>query len=300
MAKTILKLDSTAIKDYLTCPELWRLRHIESLQKTGVPKPAADKGTIFHKLLEEFYTQLPAFRGLPMQLADKIYREIVTDEYKKSFPDVDLDYYKILPLRFISYSLNYARDFPVVVRNGKAATELGFTKILIDEPSFLCTIEGKIDLLMEGPDGRIFVDHKTQEKKSTLYEFKTQFKTYAWATGYRRGMANYIGLTKEQTKETFRRDLIYFEEGQLVEWERYLVNIAWSIYFQRHQKAVPRGSRNWNSCSGVYESHPCAYTMLCEWRNRGKEEMLKKQYYHIQPWSPWKIGELEENENGQT
>jgi len=188
-------------------------------------------------------------------------------------------------------------DFvPLVNKNGVPAVELGFSKILFENESRIYIVEGRIDLISKFEDKLFFTDHKTQGTKKDLYGFKTQFLTYAWATGLSDGLINYVGTTKEPNKDTFRRQHINFPKHMIDLWKDQMTGIFNDIYYQTHElseKAPIENSdrafgRRLTSCAGAFESNPCQYIPICTSQTLEMKQSIKKfNFVESKIWRPW-------------
>lgn len=315
-----IALDATQITEYSFCPLSWYLRYREHLAKTGQDRKSLDLGTIMHLYLAEHYnlqSQDLSYDAIAKAVVDKLK---VNQEIKELDPSGE--YNQFVSQRYLAYVMRYSQgDFRAFKRPTKedpsvypAAIEIGFSKQIYQDSRFTFIIEGRIDLLANIDDKIYFVDHKTQGRKSNLYKFKPQFLTYALATELEYGLINYIGMTKEQNADTFRRESIRFPKWKIEQWREYIIkNVFLPITekLQAHQyirenfedgpilkytldleRKLFESQRKLTSCAGAFDSMPCMFTELCETNDPVMVQNIKSfQYHKIKPWSPWSEGE---------
>lgn len=304
MPKFTLILDSSQLAEIQTCPLKWYYKYKLNLQLAGLKTTAPDKGTLIHWMCDDYYTQL--WKGInPTKAANETIQKFIdTKQTEKLFlDDKKHELEKFLWSRFHLYTQRYfSNDFNLPLSSVSPA-ELGFSKVLYEDDRVLFIVEGRIDLvcILLGTEF-CFVDHKTQDRESTLYQFKPQFKTYAWATGYRRGIVNYIGLQEDKNGDKskagtlFRRDLIYFPEWMIAEWEKKMIAIFFSIYNMMQDPDIAEELlyqvRNDTACGGAFDSNPCQFCYICEEGNWDLKKVIKEMKYNtIKPWAPWSLKE---------
>lgn len=300
--KFALTLDSSQINEYMKCPLMWFYHYKMNLRKRDEDSEARDKGTLIHTLLDIYYNFLANDpKCNPFQAANAtvdIFKS--TQSTQLMFPNMSMlsvtSLEAFLCDRFQDYVKRYAfDDFLVTKHNGLSPVELGFTKPIYEDSDYLFCISGRIDLIpIYGNVGRIWVDHKTQERRSDLYYWKVQFLTYCLATGLNWGMVNYFGLQKNyDPKITFRRTVLEVPNWKIEEWHKKLIHIFKSIaYILQTCKGAEEtyfyALKNEASCAGAFESHPCMYTTLCETENKAMKEILKENaYVRVKEWQPY-------------
>lgn len=280
MSKRALILDSTQLDAYLACPRYWQLGHAKQLElTTKEPSRPIIMGTFGHKLLEIYYkskvdgsctslTQAidkvisfnPAVEILPLETPD---REIV----RKAF-------------RLYTYTYSHDDIRPLL----EETVEVGFSLKLYEDDSWIYILEGRIDLLGTLANVQVYMDHKFQLRTKDLYKKAIQFRNYALATDKLLGVINYIRLTKEVTKDTFKRQLISFTKSELTWWRCELINIYDSI---RESIETDRYDQNWSACSGKY-GYACEFTQLCEEHSLEARSAKQAAFYKIKElWKPW-------------
>lgn len=285
MPKFTLSLDSSQLSDYLTCPQYWNYRNRQNLRLTRASTLAMDRGTCMHSLLETFYKfqiRNPRNRdGNAIASSELVKASGIFEELKVSSDDR-----KLILLRFAEYVLYYQfRDFIPSCINGVDGVELGFSKILYEDEDVCFIFEGKIDLVVENEVGDIFWDHKCTSY--TYYPHKLQLVGYAWATGFRYGGYNYVGLQKSVGKNTFRRNPAQFSESLIERWRKEIIK---TFYRVKQDMLCDSFNENLKACSGPFDSNPCAYTSLCEAESGLSREAFKSfSYYKSKKWRPWEV-----------
>lgn len=299
MPKQILILDSTQIDAYLTCPQLWQYGQKERLTPMGGPSTgeAMAMGTYGHKLLEIYYKTVgsqirkvcaaEAFKpdDETCLLCGKSKEEHTGDNTctfeGKPFPLTGPSRSLVLR-RFREYTYTYAnKDFKPT---SPEHVEVGFSHKVYEDDDFLFILEGRIDGMGSFDGHPVWWDHKFQLRSRDLYKKSIQFRNYAMATGMTMGLVNYIRLTKEVTKDTFKRDIISFYTAELRWWREELIDIYKDI-------AVSVGldsfKKNYSACSGKF-GYPCDFTPLCEELLPEIGKAKKEQLYTIrEEWKPW-------------
>lgn len=303
MAKYTLALDASQIKQFDFCNLSWAYLYRENLVKSGLKTEALDKGTYIHLLLELYYKRRIEFPNEDIYNSAGLVIADVQKNYAEPF-NFPHELHQFLCTRFIQYIGYWAgRDISPIGTPDNPAVELGFSKILYEDDNVLFIVEGKIDLIQSTSGAICIVDHKSQDRESHLYYYRPQMLTYDWATGAEYGMINYFGLQKEfKEGKTFRRDTMHFPKWMIQRWEKYLLNIFWTIYKMdssnewieqgTHKKITNEETfqRNLTSCAGAFESNPCMFTDLCEIESDEMRENKKKFAYETKkPWTPWKV-----------
>ena len=283
MGRFELALDSTKITSYLTCPTMFNYEHEVGIVKTGRDRTALDKGTVMHGLVERYYKKLwegettSNAMGFSLSQLGELKKEVdLTDEV-----------FSLLSRRFIEYCSNYKDDKLQIESSlfNKPSIEVGFSVPILDTPDFYFVLEGRIDLIATLGGIKLFIDHKTQERKKDLYPYSIQFMNYALVTGLRHGMVNYIGLSKEVNKDTFRRKLIYYGELKLQQWKKKVIDIFFKVLGDKKR------DQNFAMCGGMY-GYPCQYHELCEQTDPSiRNGLIQVQFEKRAEWKPWRLGE---------
>jgi hypothetical protein len=318
--KYVLALDASQIKTYDgECNLMWAYLYRENLRLSGIKTDAMDKGTIVHYLLEQFYKILAhdpkISRVDAMNISIENFDRLIKEHPESSY-GFDKEILDFLRRRFIQYVYFWAgRDlFPAINKeNNEAGIELGFSKVLYEDENVLFLLEGRIDMIhvySPGTDPKLcVVDHKTQDREMNHFEYRVQMMTYALAADVDYSMINYIGLQKEVTPKSFRRQTANIPKWMRERWRDYILDkVYWPIfsidkhYPQPHhiehllneESIEQKFKRNLSNCAGAFDTHPCMFTTLCYTENDELRALLKHQKYEVvEPWQPWKL-KLEE------
>lgn len=284
----------------MTCEHKWNYAYNERLEKWNAKKKALDKGTFVHKLLEMFYT----LRAFDPDTERQKHCALILDLFKQGklgeAHGLDKDEIAFIFNRFFQYVTFWtAYDFVPSVRNGIPGVEIGFSKILYEDPFKLFVVNGKIDLLSKTNWNGYpcVIDNKTQEKISTYYGYKPQFRTYCWATNFNWAVVNYFKIDKVyKEEETFRRQFIYISDEENKWWGKKLRALFEHLYdiMFRHgitstkELTVKMLQDNPSACGGMWETNPCYFASICEERNESIKKLIVQQYYYKKAeWIPW-------------
>jgi hypothetical protein len=286
--RTIIKADNSQMSCFLTCPQKWAYEYIHSIEPIGYKKPALEKGTVVHAMLDYYYKAI-GMKKSPMDAYKESIEVFKARDEVKTYLSKDELFF--ISQRFFQYvTAHLHQDFRPMVLEGKPQVEMGFSLPLFENNSYLFVVEGRIDLITQD---EFFVDHKSQERKYDHYKFDTQFLTYAWATGLRKGMVNYFGLQKEINQDTFRRLLISISSQHIARWKDRMLD----IFFQMAQclKSKKYEQRE-NSCPGSW-GYFCHYTPLCETLHPPlRDKLIQLQYKPKARWEPWSLQEVKNAE----
>lgn len=306
MSKLIIELDSSQIKTFLYCPQLYKLGYKENLRKTWIipqfKKDYSGQGTYVHKLLDCYYNLRalnPGKNSLEHATAAlNLFQSLKLRDKLKLPPAFEA----LVNVRFMQYAIkNSIADYNPIVRGGVPSTEVKFSVKLYEDEFVVFILIGRIDLLckVSSPLGyalNAFIDHKTQERTSTLYEWKPQLLCYALATGFNYGGFNYFGLQeKYEEKITLHRDFNYIPDWKIAQWKKYIIeNVYWRIVHLIKSEQHPERDepmlwpQNFVNCAGPDEKRPCDFTEVCNAKTSELQAIIKRQFYHVVPtWSPW-------------
>ncbi len=281
MSRFSLALDSTQITDLLACPYRWNLAYREHLIHKFQKKEAFDWGTIMHALLEAFYLKLKngSRRDIAMNNALTLF-----DEARKSVRTIiSAEDKRFIEQRFIAYTIQRTpHDItPLEV-------EKGFSIPILDNENFLFVLEGRIDMIGQLENGtKLWMDHKTQDRKYDLYDHSIQFKNYSLATGLGYGMVNYIGWQDTITKDTFRRQLVHFSPLTLQLWRERLITIFMGAAANILGNTFPLNESACHQKWGI-----CEFSEVCpsvEPHSKIREGLVKINYMKREPWLPWHL-----------
>ena len=285
--KTTIRADNSQINTFTSCPRKWYYANILNLQSKGAQKPALDKGTIFHALLDFFYRKVAL--GASFDEAYKYSIETFQRNYKKGLipSDLSANEIKFLASRFFHYYSYYSvkGDYRPMVVMGRPQIEVGFSITLAETAFYLYILEGKIDMITSD---HFFVDHKTQSRFYDHYRFDPQLLTYGIATGCTQAVYNYIGLQQKVDTDTFRRLPHKFSAEKLEQYKKYLISVFHKMALCIQQNNFPE---EYTACSGKYG--PCQFHVIDEPTNSAERKMnLLATFTNTKPqWQPWELKE---------
>lgn len=303
----IVILDSTQISDFMTCPMLWHLKHVERLESPHGNKEPIQAGSYGHKMLENYYTNI----HLGIQSALAAANGTSSDEFnipeelketvRKRFQEYWMRYSAlrdIVPITRKKYTIKIAPNgLPIDAFVDEPLVEQGFSYPLLDTKEFLFILEGKVDLIGTYGGQTVFMDHKFQFRERNLYQKRVQFRNYSLALKLNTGIVNYIRFHKKLQDNTFVRDVITLLGWELEWWREELIKI-----FKHVAKAKVSGTleNNWDACEGKY-GYACNFTSsvkhgrlgICE--NQANTQLvtfIKSSHYQKTPaWTPWELKE---------
>lgn len=280
--KTTLILSTSQISEAAKCHHAWALAYRENLKKADAVTEVLDEGSFIHALLEIYYSLRSMNPQESMFTHGKAALELVDNNQVYLGYNISVDRFRFLGTRFMQYLARYSTsDFIPVFQNSKPAVEVGFSKILYEDHKSLFIVESRLDLIVEMSGEYLWIDHKTQGAANDLYKYTPQFLTYAWATGFRRGMINYVRTHQTYNdKYTLYRDLITFPEFIIDEWKQELlhlfIDIARVLETFGPNVDSEKFRRTRASCSGAFNKTPCMFTQVCETQSLEMRESIKK------------------------
>jgi hypothetical protein len=300
MKQTVI-VDSSQIVDFCTCPQYWAYKdHQHLVPLSEKRKPAMDKGTFGHKLLEIYYGQkalqtpfaeidkllkavsLPP--ELPLSAEDEKFVRDRVDLYLMSASQKDD---VVAGLRDEKIILIDANGLPYDSTRPVPLVEQGFSYELLNTKEYHFILEGKIDIIGNFKGMRAVTDHKFQERSHDLYERSVQFRNYTLVTDASLMIINYIRLHAEVKKDTFSRAVVSFNAIEKRVWKEELLEIF--IAIARSQARNSFG-KNRASCSGKY-GYPCEFTKVCDEPNAAVQKGMLQNHFKIKPqeerWKPW-------------
>jgi len=305
MPKQIITLDSSQIVAFRKCPRYWFYSYKQNLRSPYAKQRAADMGTLAHLLLQMYYTM-----RVSQPTVDKLkHSEMAVAMFKKLWDSESRVKYKFtveeitfLTTRFTQYVFQYYNnDFtPAKTKSGLPGVEIGFSKILYEDTSIIFVVEGRLDFLGYMSGINLWGDHKTQAQSRVLYQYRPQFLTYSWATGFDYALINYFGMQKEFSQKTFHHQIIHFPKWRIDAWKEEMHSIFWQIkkmletvsimdYNKPVDDAFPMQT---TSCGGSMDYFPCVFSRICETQDQETKEAIKKNYfYQREKWQPWSLEE---------
>lgn len=171
-------LSPSRTSDFLTCPLLYRFRTIDNLPET--PTPAALRGTLVHRALEDLFAQSPDRRTVDeaYALLENAFADLERDhpEHVEILAAEAVDPAAILkpaiPLLETYFRLEDPRRLEPHQREMGVSAELGTDFV----------IRGFVDRVDRAPDGAIrIVDYKTGRAPAANFEAKAMFQMRFYA-----------------------------------------------------------------------------------------------------------------------
>ena len=293
-----LALDASQLTIFCKCPEMWKYSYRENIVRKGIKREALDMGTVIHGLLDAYYRGI--WQGMKKDAA-MAYAVSRLDSFRQ-LVKLDPEVFRFLGNRFMFYvMLNKTDNWKIitVIKEGKKepAIEQGFSISLVKNDSFHFVLEGKIDLLVETPNGlRVVIDHKTQGRKYDYYGQSIQARTYSFATGFRYFQHNYIGLQEKAKPEYFRRsEPVYMSAKDQERWRKWLIGKFYAAASMIMENSF-YNHRNPATCSDAGFGKQCQYTRVCEKDDLIVIEQTKHAFFEERkPWEPWTL-EMETQE----
>lgn len=311
--KLIVVADSTQIAKYSECPMSWHYGMRENLipaaasfsdnerETDSIRMDAKSMGSFGHKILELYYLKSKIkedpHKAFGYAANYKEWINSVSDLEQSNLIDCinKLGSKNIIHIieRLRLYTMMYQNDFI------PDRLEVGFSYKLYEDERYLFILEGRIDFLGSiNYTQNLFMDHKLQTTRKSLYEKSIQFRNYALVSGNLFGVINYIRMASKVDDQTFKRQPISFSKMEIDSWKYELIDIynemAKSLEIQSgggayiERKAFPRRR---SACPGRF-NYTCVYTSLCDEPN---EELVKikksTMFTKGTPWKPWHEGE---------
>jgi RecB family exonuclease len=181
-----IELRQSTLKDWLFCPRMFHLKHIEGIAPNW-RNPAALHGTVLHRIIElmhEGHWDLN-FDFVYSEIFRLVENETDTPVFWKTDREHELEKLKANALEMIEgYKANYA--------NRECRVILGEAKFRVKVAGYWFT--GTIDQLRENADGTIeLIDFKTNKQRPTLAFLQNdwQLNLYSYALKY--GIVEYKG-----------------------------------------------------------------------------------------------------------
>lgn len=296
MPKITLALSTTQISEAFKCPHAWALGFRENLEKADKITTALDEGSLFHGIFELYYS-LRAFEpNRSLFEHGKAVVEIFSDNRIYTHYGVDEKRWQFLAARFTQYLCRYSQsDFIPITSNHAPAVEVGFSKVLFEDSKYLFVVESRLDLIVRLSNELLWVDHKTQQQVGNLYKYSPQFLTYAWATGFDRGIINYVRThTAYDDKTTLVKDLITFPKWLVNEWEQALLELFYKLAYVLDKHGVDANSEEFKreraSCGGAFGKTPCQFINVCETHDLSMRNNIKQfNFMKKAPRRSWEL-----------
>ena len=263
-------LSPSRVGDFLSCPLLYRFRSIDKLPER--PSPAAARGTVVHRVLEQLF-DLPSGERTPATAASMI--EPAWEELKEAEPALEAMFPTDgaeIATWLLSCRETLARYFALEDPSRLEPAEREVYVETLTANKLL--LRGVVDRVDVAPDGAIrVVDYKTSRSPSEVFEGKAlfQLKFYALVIWRTRGVIPAL------------LQLIYLGNGEVL---RYSPDEADLLATERKVEAVWAAIRLATE-RGEFQARPSA---LCSWCSH---QALCPAYGGTPPPMPGPVAEAE-------
>lgn len=275
--KTALALDSQMVSAYQRCPKLFYWKFVRNISKP-IKGKNLDTGTIFHNLFEWANKRLKDGESLAA-----IKRDTITCDVLKNVED--FQHRMFILKRFLEY-WEYWTNAEVGVQEKIIAAEEGFTKKLYEDDEHIFLYEGRVDVVFKRKmknelEPRLYwKDYKTFNGSYSLYPHQNQFLGYSWAFDNCLGIVDYIGKQAKLTDNTFKRELIKFNRGQLEQWRQLTIATFFDILKDKDFRL------RLTSCQHMYGL--CTFHELCERSPEAREQLIPVNFVeNTEKWQAW-------------
>lgn len=274
MPKKCLVLNSHWLSDYQQCPQRYKLSVIEKLEPRETYAPF-ERGTLISECLEEYYKLLRAKELNPATLM-----EIITSKVRPAVSVPDETRF-IIERNLMQYYGHYRDNdwVPIAMEN-----ETAFSSIIHEDGEYIFVYEGRMDLMAHvsaSEDALIVADHKSQARKTELYQFNNQAMGYCWATGAKFFAYNIFGLQQIKPSEGwFRRPVIAFGKDRIEDWKQGTIKWFYKIASDLEY------TKSWQ-CEGKYSV--CAYHKICEQPLVNIATSIKEREFKAKEYQSWDL-----------
>lgn len=271
--KIVLSNDSQKLTAYQRCPQLYKLSHVDHLQRRQKSQ-GLSKGSFIHHMFEFVNKRLIAGDNLGTAL-------LALQKEAYNVKDIDVADVTFLYKRFLQYWEYWSSSQE---RFKLVTVEKGFTKTLYEDDTYLFTYEGKIDALFHDlkDDTYFWRDYKSRKGAYSLYPHNNQFLGYCWSIEGR-GEIDYISTAKHTDKtdlsKIFEKTVVKFHQSQIDRW----VSDTVQWYFRMLEDS--QYTQNRSSCQTMYGV--CQFSDLCERNPEIHPQLIKIDYETREPWTAW-------------
>lgn len=295
MGKRALPADSQILNTVQACGRKTNLEFRLNLRPQKKAE-ALEKGDLMHRMLHPYYYGRildPKQHHFEIETEDGViphpYAKFIGMEHKDlidtcteigrtaSFDmDLEPEYRNECLKQFREYAFHFAGDGFIAIE-----VEQSFSKTLYEDDDLIILYEGIVDLVAEGPMGRIIVDHKTASRRETPSDLSNQFMGYCWALDTPRLIINRIGFQKTLSPtERFQRIVLSYPPSRLDEWQ-YWATYWLKVYdFYLQNDVWPPNFTSCDKYSG------CIFQQICTRVPEAREFTMATKYKVAEPWSP--------------
>jgi len=267
MEQKIVSLDATILNTYQSCPLKVKQAFVDLL-KPNVKAEALEKGDLFHKLLEVYYSyrfdmmdfrsdtwgELREAKIEPGDLTPEVFCTKVVGPFFASQMNTPPEILEEVIYQFGAYCEFYKHDewHPLAVE------QVG-SKILFEDEEWKIIYNIKCDLVAEKGTRIAPWDHKTGSRRSTPNSMSNQFIGTCFVLGMNYMMINKIGFQKTLApNERFQRFLLNIPQTRIDEWVK---NTTW--WAKELHKSISED--NWPMNLTACDKYSgCVYIPICE------------------------------------
>lgn len=273
MSQTIIIVDSHQLSEFQRCPRLYSYAQVQQFGSTRL-KDALVKGTGLHNMLYLFYKAR-------IQKHSVAYAMKKVLSYMRFQRKMTIEHIQQVQPKILQYIAHYQNETWKPL-----AAEIGFSKVLYEDSQFKFIYEGKIDLLMEVQGIKAFVDHKSQSRHRNLPQDSNQFLGYAWATGFKLGIINFLNLAPSLSpKDAFRREICNYSTALVDEWKEGAIETCIQMARAREANGYKKQRQG---CLGVYGL--CDFEAVCKQTSQLITiGMLQRDFVKKDKWEPWSL-----------
>lgn len=284
--KFTLTVNSHSLTSFQSCPQKWKLRELEELERSAFYPPFV-KGELIHKILAVYDIERYKKRNShenSLQIATEFMSEaLIREPYSKLSQDYKTEVF-IACSQYMDYYQNDQRKVLDV--------EVGFSIVIYEDKNFIFVLEGSIDVLTAFDTPGIIqptepelvpLDRKTYTRKESIYPYNNQFLGYCLATNARRFIIDYIGLTQAAPKDKFYRELHPVSQGKLDQFKSDIIETCFEMVSSLQSDYFPRRRA---ACQGKYRV--CSYHEICEATNDKQKNWIKERdFVKVPPHRSW-------------
>ena len=262
----ILTLSPSSIDTLMECPTKYNYSSLQRLAPIEEDRSKMDRGTLFHEMLAMHYNLIIANELTSNQIILAV-TELARERARNDVYPIDMAEECIS--NYQDYAIFYASDgwIPKFV-------ETPFSKELYKDEERSIILEGRMDLIVEGPGNMIYpVDHKTEERKDQANQLSNQFMAYCWATESLSFVKNAIGFQKSYgPSQRYHRDVMSYTKEALDEWRENVIYYGLTLMQYIETGHFPM---NYSSCRFCRFKNICNTTK--DTRNFKIESMYTKR-----------------------
>ncbi len=280
MEKKIIALDATILNTLQMCGRKFKYAHIDNLKPLTTPT-YFDKGSLFHNMLQLYYTFRKHRPNKPIDEVVKLcIRKGERLALRLDLPTEDclnvIEYFRF-------YCARYSNDNWRIVH-----VEKPFANILYDSEEVMILYQGKPDLaiFMQNFEPLVVIDHKTGSRDQDPSVLSNQFFGYCWALDTNVVVINKINFYKKLDPEkSFKRYTKNYPKGLIEEWKDEA--IYWALVGNQYIDSN-HFPANYTSCdkygSCVFAKTSNGSPGVCEIEPGAREFKIRSEYKVGEEW----------------